>query len=82
MRYNSHIFKSANWYEALRGYSTDFYRYDLSIRQKLPVAGLEFFLNVNNLTDEIERDVINHKDFASYIEDYGRNANLGLRYQF
>ncbi len=82
MRYKSHIFKSSNWYEALRGYSTDFYRYDLSVKQELPVKGLEFFLNVNNLTNERERDVINHMDFASYIEDYGRSANVGLRYQF
>jgi len=82
MRYKSHIFKSTNWYEALRGYSTDFYRYDLAIKQQLPVKGMEFFLNINNLTNEIERDVINHKNFASYLEDYGRNANIGLRYQF
>ncbi|MBD3287421.1 TonB-dependent receptor [candidate division KSB1 bacterium] len=82
MRYKSHIFKSTNWYEKLRGYSSDFYRYDLQIRQKLPIEGMEFFLNINNLTNELERDVINHNDFASYIEDYGRSANLGLRYQF
>lgn len=82
MRFKSHVFKAANWYEKLRGYSTDFYRYDLSVRQKLPIKGLEFFLNVNNLTNELERDVINHLNFANYIEDYGRNANLGLRYQF
>ncbi|MBD3287420.1 TonB-dependent receptor plug domain-containing protein [candidate division KSB1 bacterium] len=82
MRYKSNIFKSTNWYEKLRGYSSDFYRYDLQIRQKLPLEGLEFFLNVNNLTNELERDVINHNDYASYMEDYGRSANLGLRYQF
>ncbi|MBN2090861.1 TonB-dependent receptor [candidate division KSB1 bacterium] len=82
MRYKSHIFTSSNWYESLRGYSTDFYRYDLAIKQQLPVKGLEFFLNVNNLTNELERNVINHLDFASYIEDYGRNANLGFRYIF
>ena len=82
MRYKSHIFKSANWYEALRGYSADFYRYDLAIRQKLPVAGLEFFLNINNLTNEVEKDIINHMAFTSYDEHYGRNANMGLRYQF
>ena len=82
MRYKSHIFKSANHYEALRGYSTDFYRYDVQVRQKLPVDGLEFFLNVYNLTGEIERDVINHRDYANYIEDYGRSANVGFRYQF
>ena len=82
MRYNSHIFKDANWYEKLRGYSTDFYRFDLQGRQKLPFAGMEFFLNVNNLSGERERNVINHLNFANYIEDYGRSANLGLRYQF
>jgi outer membrane receptor protein involved in Fe transport len=82
VRYKSQMFIAPNWYESLRGYSTDFCRYDLSIRQKLPVAGLEFFLNINNLTNEVERDVINHKNFANYLEDYGRNANLGLRYQF
>ncbi len=82
MRYKSHIFASSNWYEALRGYSTDFYRYDLAVKQQLPVKGLEFFLNINNLTNAIEKNVINHKDFASYIEDYGRNGNVGLRYQF
>ncbi len=82
MRFKSHVFKAANWYEELRGYSTDFYRYDLSVRQKLPIRGMEFFLNVNNLTNELEKDVINHMHFANYIEDYGRNANLGLRYQF
>ena len=81
MRYKSNVFKAADWYEKLRGYSTDFYRYDLSIRQKLPVKGLEFFLNVNNLTDEVERDVINHMDFTRYWEDYGKSANLGFRYQ-
>lgn len=82
MRFKSHVFKAANWYEKLRGYSTDFYRYDLSVRQKLPIRGMEIFLNVNNLTNELEKDVINHMHFANYIEDYGRNANVGLRYQF
>jgi TonB-dependent receptor len=82
MRYKSHIFKTASWYEELRVYSADFYRFDVQVRQKLPIDGLEFFLNVNNLTGEKERDVINHMEFATYIEDYGRSANAGLRYQF
>lgn len=81
MRYKSRIFTSNNWYEKLRGYSVDFYRYDLSIKQQLPVEGLEFFLNINNLTNEIEHSVINHMDFTSYKESYGRNANLGFRYR-
>ncbi len=82
MRYKSRIFTSTNWYEKLRGYSTDFYRYDLSVKQKLPVRGMEFFFNVNNLTNELEHNVINHMDFTSYLEDYGRTMNMGVRYQF
>ncbi len=81
LRYKSRIFTSNNWYEKLRGYSVDFYRYDLSVRQQLPWQGLEFFLNVNNLTNEVEHSVINHMDFTSYLEDYGRSANIGFRYR-
>ena len=81
MRYKSQIFTSNNCYEKLRGYSTDFYRYDLSVRQQLPVDGLEFFLNVNNLTNEREHSVINHMNYTSYLEDYGRSANVGFRYR-
>jgi len=81
MRFISHIFKAANWYDALRGYSTDFYRYDLALRQKLPVEGLEIFLDLNNLTNAYERDVIKHLGFTSYEEHYGRSANIGLRYK-
>jgi hypothetical protein len=81
MRFKSHIFKNADWNVAMRGYSTDFYRYDLQIRQKLPVDGMEFFLNVNNITGEREHDIINHLNFSGYIEDYGRSGNMGLRYQ-
>jgi len=82
LRYSSGIFRATNWYESLRAYSTDFIRYDLSLKQKLPVEGMELFLNINNLTNEIERDVIKYKSFTRYSENYGRNANLGIRYQF
>jgi len=79
--YKSRVFISSNWYEDLRGYSADFYRIDLSIRQKLPIKGMETFLNINNLTDEIERTTINHMDFTNNLEYYGRNINLGFRYR-
>jgi TonB-dependent receptor len=81
LNYKSHIFKTASWYEELRAYSVDFRRYDLQVRQKFPIDGLELFLNVNNLTNEKDHDVINHMGFSNYTEDYGRSANLGLKYQ-
>ncbi len=81
MRYKSRIFTGNDWYEKLRGYSVDFYRYDFSVRQQLPLKGLEFFININNLTDEVEHSVINHRNYTSYLEEYGRTANLGFRYR-
>jgi TonB-dependent receptor len=81
LMYKSHIFKSANWYEALRVYSAAFYRSDVQVRQKLPIEGMEIYLNANNLTGEKEHDLLNHLSFSNYIEDYGRSANIGLRYQ-
>jgi len=81
LRFSSHIFKTASWYEELRGYSTDFYRFDLALKQKMPVKGLELFLNYNNVTKEYERDIIYHKQFTSYEEHYGGSIILGLRYQ-
>lgn len=82
MRYKSKIFTNNNWYDKLRGYSTDFYRYDLSLKQKLPLDGMEMFLNVSNITSELEHNVINHRNYTSYLEDYGRSASLGIRYRF
>lgn len=81
MRYKSRIFTSNNWFEALRGYSVDFYRYDLSIKQQLPFEGLEFFLNINNITNEYEHSVINHMNYTNSLESYGRSANIGFRYR-
>ncbi|MDZ7725271.1 MAG: carboxypeptidase-like regulatory domain-containing protein [candidate division KSB1 bacterium] len=81
MRYKSRIFTTNSWYEKLRGYSTDFYRFDVMVRQQLPVDGLEFFMNINNLTGEREHNVINHMNFTSYLEDYGRSGNIGFRYR-
>jgi TonB-dependent receptor len=81
-RFSSHIFKTANWHEELRGYSTNFFRFDLALRQKMPLDGLELFLNINNITNEYERDIIHYKSFTNYHESYGGSLILGIRYQF
>jgi len=79
-RYKSKIFTTNSWYDDLLGYSTDFYRYDLSIKQKTPIQGLEAFLNINNITNEYEHSVIQHMNFTNYKEYYGRTMSLGFRY--
>ena len=54
MMYISDVFKTTNFWPELRE-STDAYeRYDLSLKQKLPIKGLELFLNVSNLNEAID----------------------------
>ena len=68
-------------------------RHDIAIKQQLPVKGLELYFNINNLTDEFERDVIrprtNPKDpsqgtfeLTRHEEHYGRFTTLGIRYRY
>ena len=54
MMYISDVFKTTNFWPELRE-STDAYRrYDLSLKQELPVDGLELFLNISNLNEAID----------------------------
>lgn len=81
-RYKSNIFTNTNWYEDLRGYSSDFFRHDLSLRQKLPIKGMEFYLNFNNLNNEYEKNVIKFKELPIYERYYGRTIDFGIKYEF
>ena len=62
------------------GFTKDYYRMDISARQKLPWYGLQLFLdlnNVNNRKNESAQASIN--GFTSQ-QFYGLTANLGLRF--
>jgi TonB-dependent receptor len=82
LNYRAKVFVNTDWYTESRSNSDDFYRVDISIRQKLPVKGMECFLNINNLLDQMERSSFNHMGFVRDLEYYGRNANAGIRYMF
>ena len=54
MLYMSDVFKTTNFWPELRETTDSYRRYDLSMKQKLPVKGLEIYLNVSNLTEAID----------------------------
>ena len=54
MLYMSDVFTSTNFWPELRQTTDAYRRYDLSMKQKLPVKGLELYLNVSNLTEAID----------------------------
>ena len=64
------------------GFTDDYFRVDFSMRQLLPIRGLQLFFDVNNINDEsnVARQ-ITIKGVTSQ-KYYGLTANLGLRYMF
>ncbi len=82
MLYQSDIFKRSNFYRELRATTEAYTRWDLSIRQKLPVEGLELLLNWNNITDEWEQNTNLGTGYPEKIQQYGMTADIALRYKF
>ena len=81
--YRSDIFRKTNFWPELRESSDGFRRWDLSVKQSLPVQGLDTYLNVSNIT--ASEDVNRYLDRTRAIgqrQNYGRTIDLGLRYRF
>jgi TonB-dependent receptor len=73
---------SIGLYPEQDGFTDDYYRIDVSVRQKLPVEGLQVFLDVNNTNNRqnISRQI--SIDGFTNEKNYGMTANLGVRYAF
>ena len=54
MLYMSDVFTSTNFWPEMRETTDAYRRYDLSMKQKLPVDGLELYLNIANLNEAID----------------------------
>ncbi|MGY9009824.1 MAG: TonB-dependent receptor plug domain-containing protein [Rhodobacterales bacterium] len=80
MLYMSDVFKTTNFWPELRETTDSYRRYDLSMKQKLPVVkGLEIYLNMSNLTEAIDVTRLrgyNQSDpnFSKYIKENFENG--------
>ena len=61
------------------GYTRDYFRIDASFRQTLPIAGMEIYLDINNLNNEQNSAAQRSIDGFTSVKHYGLTANLGLR---
>jgi len=77
--FQDNIFRNPDWWPQLRTTSGRYGRWDLSVKQELPWAGLQVYVNVNNLNTE--EDVTNnmHRSFPVAIDQYGLSAMAGVR---
>ena len=89
MLYKANVFTQTNFWPELRKTTDDYRRWDLSLKQKLPIKGIEVFFNANNLTEATDLDrfrgsTSNEYSISSIASEqhYGRTFDLGFRYSF
>jgi TonB-dependent receptor len=77
--FQDNIFRNPDFWPQLRTMSGRYGRWDLSVKQELPWAGLQVYVNVNNLN--AEHDVTNNTrhSFPVAIDEYGLSAMVGVR---
>jgi hypothetical protein len=81
MKYTDDLFKSYALYDPYREYTTGRYDYDVVIRQKLPVNGLQLFCNFVNLS-KTRNITINQGSGWPTQQTYGGiGIALGLNYR-
>jgi hypothetical protein len=79
MLYQDNIFKNPDFWMQQRVYSAKYTRWDISVKQDLPWYGIQLFVNINNLTGAIERDLNQKTLYPANEEHYGMSADLGFR---
>ena len=57
--YMGDVFMSTDFWPELRQTTDAYQRYDLSMKQKLPVKGLELYLNISNLGEAVDVNRLN-----------------------
>ncbi len=62
------------------GYTRDYFRMDASVRQMLPIRGLQVYFDVNNINSRT--DISAQQTIGGFTSEqyYGLTADIGLRY--
>ena len=86
MLYKDDVFMNTNFWPELREITDKYRRWDLSMKQEIPMNGLEIFLNVSNLTDAIDVNRFRGKNSSGNDlkseQHYGKTIDVGFRYSF
>ncbi len=79
-QYRSDVFSSSSFFWQLRQTTDPLTLWNVKVSQKLPIEGLQVYMNVNNISkavDQISNDGTNWFSSRSY---YGLTADLGITY--
>ena len=86
MLHNDNVLVAADFWPELRQNTDTYRRWDLSLKQTLPVDGLEMFFNASNLTESNDvsryRGISSKGDNLKLEQYYGKTIDFGFRYKF
>ena len=80
VQFKSDVFTATNWYEQLRGTTDPLTLWDMKVKQKLPLQGLQVYLNLNNITKAVDQSTNEGTGWFTNRSYYGMSANLGITY--
>lgn len=66
----------------LDGYTDQFIRWDLIVKQKLGDSGFTIILNANNLSNTPERTFLGSNTFLTEEQFFGWTGDIGIQYNF
>ena len=81
MLYQSDVFTGNNFWPELRASTAGYLRWDVSIRQRLPIKNMDLMVNLVNLNAEIDKSINHGTNNPTSRENYGRNIIVGVRYK-
>ena len=76
MNYISNVFSNTDFWPEMRQDTDSYKRYDLSLKQGLPVKGLELYLNISNILEAV--DVNRMRGFNLYDPELGQSYYRSL----
>ncbi|HEX3072727.1 MAG TPA: hypothetical protein VHP30_03855, partial [Ignavibacteriales bacterium] len=79
--YQSDIFASTDFSPKLRQNTDDHSRWDISVKQELPLDGLQLYLNLININGAVDRNILNGNGNYTNEDYYGKGVDLGVRYR-
>lgn len=82
MRLKSGVFRAAHFFPELRQETEALTLIDLSISQKLPVKGVNLFLNAANLNEGIDTNINQGTGWISNRQFFGLTGQFGARYRY
>ncbi len=82
VQFRSDVFAGVHWHPQMRSNTDPLTLYDMKIRQKLPISGLQIFFDINNISRAIDQTTNSGTGWFSYNSYYGLTMVGGIRYEF